>query len=70
LNSVYIPNSVTIVDSGAFAYCDSLEEVNLPEDCIHESKEWFGAKLTKENGKWFFEPKENKVHRTFEGFSF
>lgn len=70
LNSVYIPNSVTIIDSGAFAYCDSLEQVNLPEDCIHESKEWFGAQLTKENGKWFFEPKERKVCRTFKDFSF
>ena len=52
LLSVHIPDSLTTIESGAFAECNKLKEIELPEDCLEEAKHTYGRQLIKENNEW------------------
>ena len=68
VEKVILPDTITKIGYEAFAYCTALKEIELPEDCLEESKNNYSIKLKKENEEW----KIIKLQKiwNFEGFSF
>ena len=67
IKTIIIPDVVSAIDSDAFSYCFSLEEVKMPDVFVGDAQHIFGAYLVKDGDKYRLEGGENAK---FRGFSF